>query len=431
MKRRHFITGAGKVWVYLRIILSIPLHYAIRPRFFRSPAAYVRFLARALRLLLVFRHNKVVRVFNGLKLHLYLPAYPSPAFYHALESKLLRTPPGPTTVVFSMTKACDYKCRHCYQRRDSGADVDEDLLIRTAVAVRDAGVAMFDIEGGEPFLRYPRLLRLVRALDDRAEIWINSTGAHIAPGQLEELKAAGVFGIMVSLHSPDAATHNAFTGIPGSFDTACRMIRQWRAMGRVAALNSVLSEDELARGGLDHLMNAAKDLDCDYVQLIHPKPAGQWLGRREDMQTDAAVIARVRGEHVRYNSRRCPAHPSLAAQVFEEAEHVLGCTAGAVDRFYVNAHGEVQPCEFLNISFGNVNDEPFETILARMRSFFPQPGTDWLCCTQAAEIHRLFEQHRLERTPLPWAVTQELVTRWHRGKPTPIYDKLGIYRQES
>lgn len=429
MSARHFITGPGQVWVYLRIMLRIPWHYAVRPRFFNRPADYVLFLIRALRLLLVFRHNKVVRVFNGFKLHLYLPAYPSPAFFYALESKLLRTPPDPTTVVFSMTKACDYRCHHCYQRRDSGPDLDEDLMIRTAQAARDHGVALFDIEGGEPFLRYDRLLRLVQALDARCEIWINTTGAHAEPAMLATLQAAGVFGIMVSIHSSDAATHDAFTGVPGSFDTACRIVRDWRALGRVAALNSVLAEAEIEHGGLDRLMQLARTLDCDYVQLIHPKPAGQWLGRTEAMQTRPAVIDRVRREHLRYNSRRCPDDPALAAQVFEEAEQVLGCTAGAVDRFYVNATGDVQPCEFLNLSFGNVCDEPFETIFERMRSHFRVPCADWLCCTQAAAIQRAFEAHRLERTPLPWSVTEPLVAAWNRGTPTPLYDKLGIYRR--
>jgi len=428
MRTDHFVTGLGKVCVYLRIILHIPCHYAVRPRLFSSPRAYVRFLRRALALLLVFRHNKVVRVLNGYKLHLYLPAYPSPAFFHAIESKLLRTPPGASTIVFSMTKACSYRCEHCYQRMDAASDLDEDVMIRTALAVRDAGVAMFDIEGGEPFMRFPRLLKLVRALDERCEIWVNTTGAGVKPGMMEDLKKAGMFGTMVSVHSPDSATHDAFTGVPGSFDTACSIIKVCRALDLAAAFNSVLSEAEIRSGGLTRLMDLARDLDCDYVQLIHPKPAGVWLGRTEGMQREQALIETVQREHVRYNSRSMHAYPSLAAQVFEERKDVLGCTSGAVDRYYVGASGEVQPCEFLNLSFGNVNEEPFAAIYERMRSYFGTPCCDWLCCTQAEAIHGLFRKHQLKQTPLPWKVTRELVEHWDRGKPTPIYQRLGIYR---
>lgn len=421
----HFLTGTGKLLLYLRIILHVPCHYA--GLLGKQPVRYVQFLLRALRLLLVFRHNKPVRTAAGWKLHLYLPAYPSPAFFYALESKLLRTPPGPTTVVFSMTKACSYHCPHCYQHQDAGADLEQPRLLDAAQAVVDAGVAFFNIEGGEPFLRFPRLLTLVQHLDRRTEVWINSTGAHRQPEMLPALKAAGAAGFIVSIHSPDAATHDAFTGVPGSFATACELLRACREAGLGTAINSVLSEAELRAGHLPQLMALARDLDCDFVQLIHPKPAGNWLERREQMQTAPDLIAEVRRQHLLYNSGARCEYPSLAAQVFEEAEHVLGCTAGAVDRFYINANGEVQPCEFLNLSFGNVTAEPFPEILARMRSFFPEPGIDWLCCTQANAIQALMHQHHLTQTPVPWPITQELTTTWHRGKPTPLYQKLGIY----
>lgn len=422
---RQFRTGLAKGLVYLRILAQVPCRYL---RLLAWPPEYVRFLWRALRLLLVFRHNKVVCTRRGWKLHLYLPAYPSPAFFHALESKLLRRPPGPTTVVFSMTKACSYSCPHCYQRRDHGPDLEEDLLLGTARAAVDAGVALFDIEGGEPLLRFPRLLSLVRGLDARAEVWVNSSGASLADGMLEALRDAGVFGFMVSIHAPDPSRHDAFTGVPGSFDVACHLLRECRAHGLAAAINSVLSEDDVRSAGLERLMDLARDLGCDYVQLIHPKPAGEWLGRTAQMQTDAALIAAVRQAHIRYNGSACQDYPSLAAQVFEEAEHVLGCTAGAVDRFYVNANGEVQPCEFLNVSFGNVRTEPFADILARMRTFFPVPGVDWLCCTQGPAIHAFMARHGLTRTPVPWPLSRELVSDWQQGRPTPIYERLRIYR---
>ncbi|MFO7820565.1 MAG: radical SAM protein [Lentisphaeria bacterium] len=428
MRNQRFLTGVRKLAVYLRISLHIPLHYLSPPRYFGTPAAYFRFLFRALRLLLIFRHNKVVRVFNGYKLHLYLPSYPSRAFFYALESKLLRRSPGPTTVVFSMTKACQYHCTHCYQRNDKGTDLAESLMLDTAREIVERGVAMFDIEGGEPFVRFNRLSDLLQDLDDRTEIWINTTGAGASREKVEKLKVAGLFGLMVSIHSPDAEIHDQMTGVPGSFQTACDILQICRDLELTAAINTVLSEAEVKAGGIDRIMDLSRQLDCDYVQLIHPKPAGEWLGRKEEMQTSSQLLAQVRREHLRYNSSSRKTYPSLAAQVFEESESILGCTAGGVDRFYVGASGEVQPCEFLNISFGNIKDEPFAHIFARMRSYFPCPCTGWLCCTQAEEIYRIFRDREINDTPLPWSATRELVDHWGRGRPTPIYRRLGIYK---
>jgi MoaA/NifB/PqqE/SkfB family radical SAM enzyme len=414
------LTGPGKALLYARIAFCVVIRYALRPKHFGwCPARYLRFLHRALRLLLIFRHNKPVHTSAGWKLHLYVPAYPSRAFFTTLESKLLRTPPAPTTVVFSMTKACRYHCPHCYQRFDTGADLPEAELFRVARRLQDMGVALFDIEGGEPFCRFDRLLGLVQALDSRSEIWVNTSGDGATADRLRQLRDAGVFGLMVSIHSPDPALHDAFTGVAGSFRLACECLETARAHGLACAVNSVLSEAELRSGQLPTLMDLARDLGCVYVQLIHPKPAGGWLCQSEGMQRDAAVIDQVRAEHCRSNSR--------AAQAFEEAPGVLGCTAGGIDRFYVNAHGELQPCEFLNLSFGNLVTEDFDTVFGRMREAFPDARCDWLCCTQAAGIQALANRTAPPRTPVPWDETQTLVRDWHRGRPTAVYRGLGIY----
>ncbi len=423
-----FLTGPRKLLAYVRIALHVALHYLIRPRLFGcNPLRFLHFLRRALRLLLIFRHNKIVSARGGWKLHLYLPAYPGRAFFRAIESKLIRTPPGPVTVVFSMTKACSYKCQHCYQRKDVGADVPEDQLLDVARAVRAAGTSMFDIEGGEPLLRLDRLLRLCEAVRDGVEVWVNTTGQDATPDVLAQLRRVGVYGVMVSLHSPDAAAHDELTGVPGSFAVACETLRRSRLAGLVTAANTVLAEDELRAGRLAELMTLCRALQCDFVQLIHPKPAGLWLDKTDRMQTDTALLDDIRAGHRYYNSPACEDYPALAAQVFEESADVLGCTAGAVDRFYVNAHGEVQPCEFLNISFGNATQEPFDAILTRMRAAFRVPGADWLCCCKAPEIAAAIAAAD-GATPLPRKQTEALVATWQTKHPTPVYQRLGIYR---
>jgi MoaA/NifB/PqqE/SkfB family radical SAM enzyme len=429
MKTRMDRTGGAKALLYTRMAGHVALRYAARPGDFHwNPFRYLVFLKRALTLLLAFRHDKPVRTSAGWKIHLYVPAYPSSAFFHTIEAKLLMQPPGPSTVVYSMTKACQYRCPHCYQRKDKGADVPEDQLCATARTLQDIGVAFFNIEGGEPFMRFDRLLTLVRALDARSEIWINTTGDGATPERLRELRESGAAGLIVSMHSPRPAEHDAFCRVEGAFETACRCVRQAREAGLAVAFNSVLSQEALRDGQLEELMALADEMDCHFVQLIHPKPSGGWLGKEEDMQRGEAILQQVRDAHLHYNSGASPLTTALAAQAFEEQAGVLGCTAGAIDRFYVNANGELQPCEFLNISFGNLTREPFAVVYQRMREVFSDAGTDWLCCTQASEINRLFVESGGKHTPLPWELTQTLVAGWSRGDETPLYRKLGIYR---
>ncbi|MFH1143402.1 MAG: radical SAM protein [Candidatus Eisenbacteria bacterium] len=428
---RAFLIGWPKRLLHARVALHVALHFAGQVlRGEMSLAIYPRFLRRALLFLNAVRHNKVVRRGGLFKLQLYMPAYPSRAFFHAL-GKLHRPQPGPVSVVLSMTRACTYRCPHCYQKRDRGADLELPLLIRTAREMQELGVSFFNIEGGEPLLRPDRLMELMGAIDERGEIWINTTGAGLSPALADRVCRAGLAGVMVSIHSPDAAEHDAFTGVPGSFETACRALRTFGERGIFTAINCCASP-ELVLGeghGLTRLFDLARDLACDFVQVIHGKAAGGWLGQSTEGGDPAATLARLRELHLAYNTRAAlRAHPSIAAQVFDESEDLFGCTAGGVERFYVGADGEVQPCEFLNVSFGNVGQESFATIFARMRSYFKQPGTDWLCCTQAESIAAAIRARGLERTPVPWEVTRELIGLWGKGGETPLYKKLGIYR---
>lgn len=430
MNEPVFLTGLPKGLLYVRLMLHVFGHYLLEVGRGRiSPGRFIKLLWRLILLLKPVVRNKVVRIGDLYKLQLYLPAYPSPAFWESLE-KFLRPEPGPVTVVFSMTKACGYRCPHCYQRHDPGPgdDLDLDLLKKTARQMQEVGVTMFDIEGGEPLLRLDRLLDLLSAFDGRREIWINTTGHTLTPEKARRLKEAGVFGVMISVHTPDEAGYDAFTGFPGSFAIAREAARMFREAGITVALNSCPSNELVDQGGLDRIMALAQDWRCSFVQIIHGKSAGAWLGKDAEMIKAREKIDRLVRFHLEHNGPGPFANSTAASvQVFEEQPTHFGCTAGGVDRFYLGATGEVQPCEFLNVSFGNVRDEEFATIFARMRSFFRRPGTRWLCATEAASIHRTLREHGLTTTPLPRAHTEALVPTWDRGKVTPLYRRLGMY----
>ncbi|HOT30346.1 MAG TPA: radical SAM protein [Candidatus Ozemobacteraceae bacterium] len=431
MLKPIFLTGFPKLALYLRVVVHVFLRYlgeTLRGRL--GPVAFVKLLYRSLLLLKVMVRNKVVQVGELYKMQLYLPAYPSPAFWESFE-KFIRPDPGPLTVVFSITKACRYKCPHCYQRNDGGADIEIELLKKVAREMQEIGVTMFDIEGGEPLLRFERLMDLLTAFDGRREIWVNTTGEGLTPEMARRMKEAGVFGVMISLHTPDPVDYDAFTRFPGSFGIAKEAARMFNEAGITVALNSCPTEELFARDGVERVMDVAREWGCSFVQIIHGKSAGAWLGKQDEMISAREKIRKLRRLHLQYNSPGAFAgHPSASVQVFEESPCHFGCTAGGVDRFYLNANGEVQPCEFLNVSFGNVQEEGFKTIFARMRRQFRQPGTRWLCATEAGSIHKTIVDKGLRKTPVPREFTEKLVETWNKGSPTDLYRRMNLYKPD-
>jgi len=429
--QQHAMTGAAKLFAFAYLVAYLWLYYSWHVLVLElAPRRYVIYLARLLRLLVVLLPNKVMRINGTYKFEIYMPAFPTPAFFHAMKKYDPATrDPGCLTVVFSMTKACAYKCPHCYQRLDQGKEVEIERLKAVAREMQDLGTASFDIEGGEPMLRFERLCELLSAFDERAEVWVNTTGHMLTRDKAERLRELGVFGSFVSLHSSDPATYEKFTGIEGSFDAACNGIRMLQEVGIATAINYCASAEDVQGDGVHKLIAKARELNCAFVQVIHPKAAGGWLEKRDGMVTESELIGRLSRIHLDYNKgTKRRAFPALTVQVFEESPSEFGCTAGGVDRFYLNHEGEVQPCEFINVSFGNVNDEPFAEIFRRMRSSFATPGTAWLCCTEAESIAKLYKAEGLDKTPLPRRHTEALVAGWDKGAPTKLYRDLGIYR---
>jgi MoaA/NifB/PqqE/SkfB family radical SAM enzyme len=427
--QRHLI-GLSKLGAFAYLITYLWIHFTIELLRFRLGfVRYYRLLCRLLVLLGKLTHNKVIRINGTYKFQIYLPAFPTPAFFHALRKYDPATrDPGPITVVLSMTKACGYKCPHCYQRLDQGQEIEMGLLKNVVRQMQDVGVCTFDIEGGEPLLRFERLCDLLSAFDQRTEIWVNTTGHQLTRDKAKRLRELGVFGVYVSIHSADAATYDVFTGMPGSLARACDAIRLFHEVGIATAINYCASPTDVEDGGVERIFDLGRELAVAFVQVIHGKPAGAWLQNSDEMIHAPTQIEKLRQLHRKYNTERtCRDHPCAAVQVFEEQAGVFGCTAGGVDRFYLNHAGEVQPCEFLNVSFGNVTTEPFPEIFARMRSHFTVPGQHWLCCTEAASIARAIENQGHQQTPLLQRHTETLLADWDKGPATPLYVKLGIY----
>lgn len=420
------ITGWQKVLFNLRLKVTILIHFIPELLKLRiTPGRFALFLKRLLVFLARMQHNKFVNIGGRTRLGLYIPGFPSEAFYTACKkfSEFEGKMPC-TTVLISITSACPYNCLHCYQKLDKGRDLDLDSLLAVTKKLQDMGIAFFNIEGGEPFLVYERLKMICSAIDERSEIWINSTGAGMTIERLLELKQMNVTAIMFSLHSHDPGIFNKFLGQDSAWDTMLNGVSLCHEAGLPVAFNTCLMRDDFYNGNFERIMEKAKELKACCIQVIKPKQAGGWLDNRGITFTQEDLL-HAKSKVQKYNLQDKYSHyPAISAQIIEEDKRVFGCTAGGIDRFYVNAKGDLQPCEFLNISFGNIGKEKFEEIYEKMRGVFAWGGDCHLCEKNAERIHEIFKENTLSSLPLSPELSQQLYSAWDRGSPTELYEKL-------
>ncbi|MDQ2087530.1 radical SAM protein [Herbivorax sp. ANBcel31] len=387
---------------------------------------FIEFLKRLLYFLSKVEHNKFVKIGKNTRLDLYIPSFPLKAFFASCEKvKEFKEKLPCTVALISVTSACKFNCKYCYQKNDIGKDVDINKLVEVVKKLQNMGVAFFNIEGGDPFLKYERLKKVCQAIDKRSEIWVNSTGYGITLERLKELKKYNVTAIMFSLHTPYSEKLNDFMGDESAWETMVHAIELCHKADIAVAFNSCISKEGFYNGDFEKIMEKAKEFGGSIIQIIKPKPSGGALkeGVKRFSEEDILYVKNIVNK---YNlDKKYREYPSISAQVIEEDKTQFGCTAGGTDRIYINAKGDVQPCEFLNMSFGNIEDEPFEKTYKKMRDCFLEPGECWLCEKYSKEILKLYEKHNLKSLPLPPEISQEIYKNWDRGSKTKFYKNLG------
>lgn len=420
------ITGWQKKIFNLRLKMGIFIHFIpILLKGDISPRRFILFLKRLLVFLARMQHNKFVNIGGRTRLGLYIPGFPSEAFYTACKkfSQFDQKMPC-TTVLLSVTSACPYDCRHCYQKLDKGKDLDLPSLVGVVKRLQKMGIAFINIEGGEPFIVYERLKSVCSAIDARSEIWLNSTGAGMTKEKLTELKKMNVTAVMFSLHSPEPSAFNKFLGKDSAWDTLLDGVKMCHEADLAVAFNTCLMREDFYNGTFERIMEKAKELQACYIQIIKPKQAGGWLDNSNLGFTPEDLLY-VKARVNEYNLQEdFSNYPAISAQIIEEDQGVFGCTAGGTDRFYINAKGDLQPCEFLNISFGNIGIDKFEDIYEKMRENFAWGGDCHLCEKNSEKIHEIYQENNLSSLPLSPELSEEIYTSWDRGQPTEMYEKL-------
>ncbi len=415
-----------KIFININLILGVFFHFI--PMLFKRKISlwrYIQFSRRLLYFLSILNHNKFVKIGKKTKFELYAPAYPSKAFYYSCEKFLEfdKTMP-PVTALISITSACKFNCEHCYQKHDKGKDADIKTLVKTIKKLQNNGVAFFNIEGGDPFLVWDRLKAVCEAIDDRAEIWINSTGDGITKERLLELKKYPVTSIMFSLRTDSPEKFDQLMGRKNSWQITEKAIKLCHEVNIPISANSCLAKEDFYNGNFEKVMEKAKNLGVSIIQIIHPKPAGGWIETGAD-HFEEKDLKQVKKLVDKYNlSKKYANYPSISSQALEEAENRFGCTAGGIDRFYINAKGDLQPCEFLNISFGNIQTDDFDEIYNKMRKEFTPASSSWICEKYSKEVFKIMKENKLTSLPLSPELSKQIYKNWNRGNKTKFYDKI-------
>ncbi len=166
---------------------------------------------------------------------------------------MLRVLSVPAFYALELTPACNNRCAGCPNRLDASArgSLKAPLDGQAWIGILDkilAHASRIKLTGGEPTL-HPDFFAILDHLDAlRLEYSLFTNARWAAPQQiLQRLQdSPALVGLLISLHGATAATHEAFTGVPGSFKETCANIRRATAAGLAVNLSTVIHSHNLS-----------------------------------------------------------------------------------------------------------------------------------------------------------------------------------------
>ena len=303
---------------------------------------------------------------GNLFIHSHLPPLNSKAYARFIREHLLAGSAGPSHAQIGITSACPQNCEYCYSKSRSGRDIDTETIKRTIRDLKSLGVFWLGLTGGEPLLNKD-IAEIVESAGDDCAVKLFTTGFSLTPQRARDLKNAGLVSVSVSLDHWREAEHDRIRRYPGAFTTALTALETFRSVdGLHVGVSAVLSREMLERHQVEEFLEFLRSLGIHEAWLSEAKPAAAARVKEEPVISDEQHSELVRLQD-RYNRNGGMTVNYLGH--FEDREH-FGCSAGH-KMVYVDARGDVSPCVFIPMTFGNVLERPVRDICASMSGRFP------------------------------------------------------------
>lgn len=290
----------------------------------------------------------------------------TPRLRRLLDLLRLTTRGGPAICNIAVTNACNAVCDFCNFAHDKGhvADrrfIDAEALGRALDLLYRRDVRYLTFQGGEPLL-HPDLARMVAGAVARRMVPTVVTNGWLLPRRLDELHAAGLRTVFISIDSDTETAHECNRGLAGVCQRIRESVARMKTLGMVALASVTINR---LIGSLDHLVPFLRTLGFEAVTFSYPRqaPLGSSslvfseTSRLIDYDAEELIAAFDAIQSVRHRIRVHNPRPSvdtMQRHLRGEAE-AFPCYGG-YKHFYLDWMLDLYRCEAWREKMGSVWD---------------------------------------------------------------------------
>jgi len=358
-----------------------------------------------------FRNYKSLGKWKGKRVaNTFAPPVGSRSMYRLMKAAIMgrvSRHPLPVAMTFAVTYKCQCNCVHCSAGKHFKENVRELTTKEAKKLIDDSlalGISIIALTGGEPLLRKD-IFELISHVDKRKAVPILFTnGQFLTDENVEKLAEAELYSLFVSIDSPIAEEHDDLRGMPNLFNSAIEGLKKAKSKGIFVGLSSYATRSATNKNYYKKIYALARKLGLHNLMLFDGVATGNLLKDTSEMLTSE------QREDIRVFSQKIFKRniiPPLSSQSWQNSIEGylggIGCLAANI-QYYVSAYGEVAPCDFTPISFGNIRDTPLREIWKKMVKHPAFNHRSTFCRMQNPDFRHLYIDPIPDNAPLPYSI---------------------------
>ncbi|NSW95746.1 MAG: radical SAM protein [Bacteroidales bacterium] len=328
--------------------------------------------------------SKYVKFNDHIYFSLTMPRWPSEPFDRMVARGGLNIASAGTpykkqidTAILGITGRCRYGCVHCYEHFNLN-DYDVVPVEKWKEVIKDLqkiGVSVITFSGGEPMMRYDELIELLETSNHSlSDFHLHTSGYGVTAENARELKAAGLIAAGIGLDDVNTDRNDLFRGYNGAHSQAIEAIKYFREAGVFTYVNFCPTKEIINSGEILKFHEMLKDMNVGIIRWLEPRPCGAFLDADENIILNQEEKEFLKNLYINLNTLpEYRDYPLISYEAFSEAPENMGCMMGGNSLLYIDSRGNVEPCVFLPVTFGNILFEDFPIIFERMRKAIPKP----------------------------------------------------------
>lgn len=344
------VTGIEFGIVRILMLLSVWVNGAVM---YRSPLRAYRATKKMFTLFTQASQGQRVRqafyVQGSYAWDMFNPSWPSPSFKRFYNTQLREYDPLSDSdivlrrILIALTKKCPLRCEHCSEwdtlnENDQMSLKQYEDYLDSFVA---GGAAQLVYSGGEPLNRYKDLLSLLQRYHKTCNQWIYTSGYNLTEKKAQELAAAGLNGVSVSLDHHSEEFHNLFRGNEKSYSWVKKSIENCKKVGLLVSINTCVTKEYLKADGVAKIVKLAKQWEVPIVNILEPRAVGHFANK--DVEYTIAEKQKVEKQVIDFGKQLELNSPTVLYPAMLRGAMPCG---GGRSYLLLDSDGTLRPCPF-------------------------------------------------------------------------------------